>query len=151
MSTFGMLPHKYSFSFPTPLCLKYGGQILKNMDVKEHPVICLFGKRHFQLAVVPTSLVLGSQRPRPHWLAVLGNNEWCHPLSSLDTASLAWNRHCFLAAASKSPDACNLSWMVRQVRRAPCTSLRAGWGRLPCFFCCVLCGPSMIRMSASFG
>lgn len=107
-----MLPQRF-FPLPYPsycclLSLKYAEQILNNIDLREHLVLCLFGKGHFELPVVLAYLIPGSQRPWSHWLPPLENKEhsilrhpWEHP-------ALAWNCRCSLAAAFMGPCACNL-------------------------------------------
>lgn len=62
-----MLPQRF-FPLPYPsycclLSLKYAEQILNNIDLREHLVLCLFGKGHFELPVVLAYLIPGSQRP----------------------------------------------------------------------------------------
>lgn len=144
MSTFGMLPQRYSFSFLTPLSLKYGGQILKKMDLKEHPVICLFGKWRFQLAC-------GAHKPSSR-------------LTKTKVSLAICPREQRVVASSVIPGHTQ-PWLLprRALVLAPFLGWSDGWrghhahhsgpagGWLPCFFCCVPFGPSKIRMWASFG
>lgn len=95
--------------------------MLKNIDLKKHPVICLLEKWCFQLArgahkscsrLTKTKVSLAIY-PR----GTKSSGILCHPCTHL---AFTWNWHCSLAAASMGPGAYNLSWMVRWVKRTLC-------------------------------
>lgn len=131
--------------FPLPYP-PYAERILKSIDLRDHLVICLFGKCHLELPVVLVCLVSGSQSPGLISSLCWTANSTASSIIPENTQSGPGMGICSLAVASMDPCARNFldGHSGEEEGCAPHSGPAGRWWL--CLFCHVLFGPLMIRM-----
>ena len=131
--------------FPLPYP-PYAERILKSIGLRDHLVICLFGKCHLELPVVVVCLVSGSQRPGLTSSLCCTTKSTASSVIPETTQAAPGMGVCCLAVASMGPCARNLLDGHRGEEEgcAPHAGPAGRWW--PCLFYHVLFGPLMIRM-----